>query len=61
MKELLYDEDEIILDGSDFFSLQTPYRALEAAIVPITVNFNQDQKIDRHVKSLILIVDEKCK
>jgi len=58
LKELLYDEDEIILDGSDFFSLQTPYRALDAAIVPITVNFKQDQKIDRYVKSLILVVDE---
>ena len=58
LKELLYDEDEIILDGSDFFSLQTPYRALDAAIVPITVEFKQDQKIDKHVKSLILIVDE---
>ena len=58
LKELLYDDDEIILDGSDLFSLQTPYRALDAAIVPITVNFKQDQKTDKFVKSLILIVDE---
>lgn len=58
LKELLYDEDETILDGSKLFSLQTPYRALDAAIVPITINFKQDQVIEKHVKSLILIVDE---
>jgi len=58
LKELLYDDDEVFLDGSDFFSLQTPYRALDAAIVPITINFTQDQKIDNYVKSLIIIVDE---
>ena len=46
LKELLYDEDETILDGSKLFSLQTPYRALDAAIVPITINFKQDQEIE---------------
>lgn len=58
LKELLYDEDEIIFDGSHLFSLQTPYRAIDAAIVPITVNFKEDQEIKKYVKSLILIVDE---
>ena len=58
VKELLYNEDEVIFDGSDVFSLDTPYRALDAAIVPITVNFFEDQSANRYVKSLVLIVDE---
>jgi len=56
LKELIYGDDEI-LDGSHLFALDTPYRALDAAIVPITINFKQDQEIEKHVKSLILIVD----
>ena len=40
------------------WSLVTPYRALDAALVPITVNFTVDQKND-FIKSLTLVVDEK--
>ena len=42
----LYGDDEI-LDGSKLFSLKTPYRALDAAIVPITINFKQDQSDEK--------------
>ena len=58
VKGLIFDEDQKFFDGSDLFDLVTPYRAMDAAIVPIEINFNFFQKEDKHVKSLILIVDE---
>ena len=57
LKELIFDDD-IIKDGSHMFSLDTPYRALDAAIVPISINFNKPQTDENFVKSLTLIVDE---
>ena len=36
LKELLYDDD-VINDGSKIMELTSPYRALDAAIVPITI------------------------
>ena len=58
IKSLIFDDDEIILDGSELFNLVTPYRAMDAAVVPIEINFNFFQKKDRYVKSLTLVVDE---
>ena len=49
LKELIFGDDEI-LDGSHLFSLDTPYRALDAAIVPISINFKIDQKEDYFIK-----------
>ena len=57
LRELIFDDD-IIKDGSHIFSLDTPYRALDAAIVPISINFNKPQTDENFVKSLTLIVDE---
>ena len=57
LKEWIFGDD-IIKDGSHLFSLDTPYRALDAAIVPISVNFNQPQTEETYVKTLTLIVDE---
>ena len=57
LKELIYGDDEI-LDGSHLFTLDTPYRALDAAIVPISINFKVDQKEDYFIKSLTLIIDD---
>tara|TARA_B100000029_G_scaffold509883_1_gene600072 strand:+ start:136 stop:921 length:786 start_codon:yes stop_codon:yes gene_type:complete len=57
LKEFLFDNDEIG-DGSKIFSLETPYRALDAAIVPITINFKNKQTNERYVKSLSLVIDE---
>ena len=57
LKELIFG-DEQLLDGSHLFSLDTPYRALDAAMVPISVNFKIDQKKDYFIKSLTLIIDE---
>ena len=58
VKALIYDEDEEIDDGSSLMKLETPYRALDAAIVPITVKFTDNQSDSKYIKSLILIVDE---
>ena len=57
LKEAVFGED-IINDGSHMFSLDTPYRALDAAIVPISINFSTPQSEKYFVKSLTLIVDE---
>ena len=57
LKELVFGDDEI-KDGSALFSLDSPYRALDAAIVPISINFKNNQTKDNYVKSLTLIVDE---
>lgn len=58
VKELLYDVNTKIKDGSHFMKLSTPYRALDAAIVPVTVNFSKDQEDNNFIKSLTLVVDE---
>ena len=58
VKQLLYNNTEKILDGAKFMSLETPYRALDAAMVPITVKFLKDQKKDDFIKSIVIVVDE---
>ena len=58
IKGLIFDEDRKILDGSNLFNLVTPYRAMDAAVVPIEINFNFFQKEDKYVKSVVLVVDE---
>ncbi len=58
VKQLLYDDDVIIRDGSGLMELVTPYRALDAAIVPVTVNFTENQTDKDFVKYLTLVVDE---
>ena len=57
LKEWIFGDDKI-KDGSHLFSLDTPYRALDAAIVPISINFYQPQTKSDYVKNLTLIVDE---
>ena len=55
---LLYDDDVKIMDGSDFMILDTPYRALDAAIVPISINFLKDQTPTDYIKHLTIVIDE---
>ena len=57
LKEAVFGDD-VINDGTHMFTLDTPYRALDAAIVPISINFNTPQSKTTFVKSLTLIVDE---
>lgn len=51
-------EDIILEDGKDLFSLVTPYRADDAAMVPISINFNSNQDPDLYAKSISIIIDE---
>ena len=57
VKQLILD-DQKILDGSRLISLETPYRALDAAMVPIDVRFKFKQTENKFAKSLTLVVDE---
>ena len=57
-EELRYDVfgDREILDGAGLFTLDAPYRAHDAAIVPVTIL--QDEESDLEIEKLTLIVDE---
>ena len=57
LKELLYDND-VINDGSAIMEMISPYRALDAAIVPISISFKIDQDEEEYIRDLTLIVDE---
>ena len=46
------------IDGSKIMELTSPYRALDAAIVPITISFKIDQDGEEYIRDLTLIVDE---
>ena len=54
---MVFGNDEIF-DGKDIISLETPYRALDAAIVPIKVKFNKIQDKNFYVKHITVVVDE---
>ena len=58
VKGLLYDDGVKIRDGSDLMVLETPYRALDAAIVPISINFLKDQLPTDYIKHLTIVIDE---
>lgn len=58
VKQLLYDDTVKFKDGSNLMNLETPYRALDAAMVPITINFKENQTKENFVKFLTIIVDE---
>ena len=58
IKTLLYDKNEVILNGDHMMTLDTPYRALDAAIVPISLFFKTHQTNEMYVKSVTFIADE---
>jgi sulfur-oxidizing protein SoxY len=49
--------DRVIADGKDVIGLETPYRALDAAVVPITISTKFTQTPDRYIKELFLVID----
>ena len=57
IKETLYEGVEL-LDGSPWMSFETPYRALDAAIVPIHLKVDRQQTDEDYVKSVTFIIDE---
>ena len=46
-----------ILDNSDMISLETPYRAEDPALVPISIKSKISQTPDRYIKKITLFVD----
>jgi len=58
LRDLFYDEKDIIKDGSKIMKIETPYRALDAAMVPISIKFLKDQSSEKFIKYLTLVVDE---
>jgi sulfur-oxidizing protein SoxY len=58
IRQELYGAEREILPAAGIIVLETPYRALDASTVPITVTSLIPQSDARYIKSLTLIVDE---
>ncbi len=56
LKQALF-EDRQIQAGEGVIRLEAPYRAYDAAIVPITLAAELPQTPDRYIKSITLIID----
>lgn len=54
----LYDDSRTIHDGAGVIALETPYRALDAATVPIKITSAIPQSDERYIKMLTLVIDE---
>ena len=57
IKQMLF-EDRQVGDGSGVVELEAPYRAYDAAIVPVTVKAAFPQSAERYVKSIYLVIDK---
>ncbi|MES9838053.1 MAG: quinoprotein dehydrogenase-associated SoxYZ-like carrier [Candidatus Thiodiazotropha sp.] len=49
--------DKQIQSGETILGLESPARAMDAAIVPITIDSKLEQTPDRYIKSLYLVID----
>jgi len=49
--------DRRVDDGADVIGLTTPYRALDAAVVPIDIVSKLEQTPERYIKGLYLVID----
>lgn len=49
--------DRTVQDGQGLISLETPYRALDAAVVPVEIQSLAPQTPDRFIKTLYLVID----
>jgi sulfur-oxidizing protein SoxY len=49
--------DRPVADGTGLIALETPYRALDAAVVPVEVKSLQPQTPERFIKALYLVID----
>lgn len=58
IRQELYGAEREILPAEGIIALEAPYRALDAATVPVTVTSTIPQTEDRYIRSLTLIVDE---
>ena len=51
-------QDRPIHDGADVLTLDAPYRAFDAAVVPISVEPAFPQSEERHIRTVTLLIDE---
>jgi len=49
--------DRVVQDGRDVIALDTPYRAQDAAVVPISIRAKFAQTPDRYIKNLYLVIE----
>lgn len=49
--------DRVIQDGAGVIELEAPYRAEDAAIVPITISTGMPRTAERYIKTITLIID----
>jgi sulfur-oxidizing protein SoxY len=47
-----------ILDGRDWVALEAPYRAHDAAVVPVDIIALRPQEQDRFIKTITLVIDQ---
>ena len=57
LREMLF-QDRPIHDGAEVLALDAPYRAHDAAIVPISVEPAFAQTEARHIRTVTLLIDE---
>ncbi len=57
IRDFIFYENQNIQDGSEVIDLGVPYRALDAAVVPVTMKALFPQTKERFIKTLYLIID----
>ena len=57
LREMLF-QDRPIHDGTEVLTLDAPYRAFDAAIVPISIEPAFAQTEERHIRTVTLLIDE---
>lgn len=49
--------DRVVRDGTGIIALETPKRALDAAVVPVDITTGFEQTPDRYISKLYLVID----
>ena len=57
LREMLF-QDRPIHNGADVLTLDAPYRAHDAAVVPISIEPAFPQTEERHIRTVTLLIDE---
>lgn len=52
-----YFADKNIIENADVINLETPYRAEDPALVPITISSKVPQTPERYIKKILVLVD----
>jgi sulfur-oxidizing protein SoxY len=52
-----YFADKSIVENADMINLETPYRAEDPALVPLTITSKVPQTAERYIKKILVLVD----